>query len=130
MADTLSAVRGNLGRLRTTRHAVLACSAAIVGLAGCAGSGELPSCVARADATVCATRTDGGLTYTAEGLEPGSSLTLSGPAIGTTDIPVGAGGGFDGEVGLLSATGSFAGEITIEATAADGSTMTGTLTFE
>jgi hypothetical protein len=49
---------------------------------------------------------------------------------GTTDIPVGVGGGFDGEVGLLSATGSFAGEITIKATTADGSTMTGTLTFE
>lgn len=79
---------------------------------------------------MCPTRTDGGLTYTAEGLERGSLVTLSGPATGTTDIPVGVGGGFDGEVGLLSATGSFAGEITIKATTADGSTMTGTLTFE
>ncbi len=63
-------------------------------------------------------------------MEPGSSVTLSGPATGTTDIPVGAGGGFDGEVGLLSATVNFTGAITIEATTADGSAMTGTLTFD
>lgn len=68
--------------------------------------------------------------YTASGLEPGSSVTFTEPNIGSNEIAVSESGGLDGNVGLLSASGSYTGTVSVVATATDGTALVGDLTFD
>jgi hypothetical protein len=102
----------------------------VVALLGCSNESNAKQCVSAGDAEVCGTPDGGAVQYTASGLEPGSSVTFTEPGIGTNEIPVSESGGFDGKVGLLSASGSYAGTISVVATAADGTALVGDLTFD
>ena len=104
--------------------------AAVVGLAACSAAADSKECVTSGEAEVCAERDGGGLEYTASGLQPGTVVTFAGPASEPSDVPVSTSGSFDAKVGLLVASGRFAGTVNVEAIAADGTPLTGDLTFE
>lgn len=72
------------------------------------------------------------MTFTAEGLRPGSILTVTNSLTGSTKIPVATTGGLDGEFGIMSATGDLPNGISmsIEAVTEHGSTLTAELAFE
>ena len=68
--------------------------------------------------------------FSASGLKVGSTVTFSTPETGSSEIPVGPSGGFDGNVGLLSASGTFVGTIAVSATTEGGVSLIGNLSFE
>ena len=68
--------------------------------------------------------------FSASGLKVGSTVTFSTPETGSSEIPVGPSGGFDGNVGLLSASGTFVGTISVNATAEGGLSLSGDLSFK
>lgn len=70
------------------------------------------------------------MSYSATGLKPGSTVTLATLEAGSSEIPVAPSGGFDGNVGLLSASGAFVGTITVSATTDGGMSLIGDLSFE
>jgi hypothetical protein len=119
--------------MRGTRISTYCASSILVGvvaLLGCSNESNATQCVSVGDAEVCGTPDGGAVQYTASGLEPGSTVTFTEPSIGTNEIAVSESGGFDGKVGLLSASGSYAGTISVVATAADGTALVGDLTFD
>ena len=97
--------------------------------ATCSGGADSKQCVSAGDAEVCAEPDGGGLVYTASGLKPGTDVTFVVPVIGSNEVAVSPSGGFDTRVGLLSASGSFSGTVDVTATAADGTPLSGILTF-
>ena len=104
----------------------VACSS----LLGCSDGSNAKQCVSSGDASVCAEREGGGVSYSASGLKPGSTVTFATPGTGSSEIPVGPSGAFDGNVGLLSASGTFVGTIAVNATTQGGLSLSGDLTFE
>lgn len=90
-------------------------------------SDEANNCVAEADAEVCG-RVDGGaLTFTGEGLDPGSVVRIEIGEQGPGEFAVSEAGTLvnpPGALGFLSFDGTF-GVITIEAIAADGTRLVG-----
>ena len=119
--------------MRGTRVGTYCVSSILVGvvaLLGCSKESDATQCVSAGDAEVCGTPDGGGVEDTASGLEPGSSVTFTEPNIGSNEIAVSESGGFDGDVGLLSASGSYTGTISVVATAADGTALVGDLTFD
>jgi hypothetical protein len=119
--------------MRGTRIGTYGASSILVGvvaLLGCSSESDAKQCVSVGDAGVCGRPDGGAVEYTASGLEPGSSVTFTEPSIGTNEIAVSESGGFDGKVGLLSASGSYAGTISVVATAVDGTVLVGDLTFD
>ncbi len=107
-----------------------ALAVACTSLLGCSSGSSAKQCVSSGDASVCAERGGGGLRYSATGLEPGSTVTFATPEIGSSEIPIGPSGGFDGNVGLLSASGTFVGTIAVDATTEGGASLRGDLSFE
>lgn len=57
-------------------------------------------------------------------------MTFATPETESSEIPIGPSGGFDGNVGLLSASGAFVGTITVSATTDGGVPLIGDLSFE
>jgi hypothetical protein len=102
----------------------------VVALSSCSNESNAQQCVSAGDAEVCGTPDGGAVKYTASGLEPGSSVTFTERSIGSNEIAVSESGGFDGEVGLLSASGSYVSTISVVATVADGTSLVGDLTFD
>ena len=70
------------------------------------------------------------MSYSGTGLKPGSTVTFATPEIRSSEIPIGPSGGFDGNVGLLSASGTFVGTIAVSATTEGGVSLIGNLSFE
>lgn len=70
------------------------------------------------------------MSYSASGLKPGSTVTFETPETGSSEIPVGPSGGFDGNVGSLSASGTFVGTIAVNATTEGGLSLSGDLSFK
>lgn len=103
---------------------------ACTSLLGCSDASSAKQCVSSGDARVCAERDGGGVLYSASGLKPGSTVTVATPETESSEIPIGPSGGFDGNVGLLSASGAFVGTITVSATTDGGVPLIGDLSFE
>jgi hypothetical protein len=119
--------------MRGTRIGTYCVSSMLVGvpaLLGCSNASNAKQCVSAGDAEVCGTPDGGAVEFTASGLEPGSTVTFTEPRTGSSEIVVSESGGFDGKGGLLSASGSYAGTISVAATAADGTALVGDLTFD
>ncbi len=115
------------------RHVALglgALAVACMSLLGCSAGSSAKQCVSSGDASVCAERDGGGLLYSASGLKPRSTVTFATPEIGSSEIPIGPSGGFDGNLGLLSASGTFVGTIAVNATTEGGASLSGDLSFE
>lgn len=117
-------------RTRRARPLWVAVVAVVAVGAACSGSDGSTRCVDVTDASICAARDDGQVTFTAEGLQPGSVVTVVSTSTGSTEIPVAANGGFDGEFGVMSASGDVRGEFSVEAIAEDGTPFTARLAFE
>ncbi len=124
---------------RWGRAAVLsAVVLAAVGLGAC-GDEAAATCVDQSGATFCLQRQGGsGLAPSAEGLQPGSTLTYAVRGFGPEGQPytstVGQTGRPDktGVIGVISAMEAFdpaAAEVTFTGTAADGTPVTATLSL-
>ncbi len=105
-------------------------------LLGCA-NGDEAACVAAHSARVCAEVSEGRLSFNAEGLEPGSVVRLDLDLEGldrTDEYVVGQDGDLTdfatGTLGYLSFSGNFSGVVEVRATAADGSSLAGSLKID
>lgn len=88
-------------------------------------------------ARVCAEVAEGRLSFTADGLEPGSVVRLDLDLKGfdrTDEYVVGPDGTLtdfaSGALGYLSFSGDFSGVVDVRATAADGSSLAGSLKID
>lgn len=103
--------------------------AAVLGLAlaplGCGSGSEARSCLTEGAGEVCASL-EGGVRVAAEGLEPGSALTVSVVDGPSQTVEVGGDGGI-GTIGFLSAVAPEEATIDLRATAADGAPIAGRL---
>jgi hypothetical protein len=111
-------------------QAVLAGSAALLVMVGC-GSGNSETCISNDVGQVCANGDDGRVTFSGQGLEPGSEIELVGPDETPVMLPVGADGTFDTESGALGFLHVFADtELTFVVSATDdrGDRLEGQLT--
>lgn len=126
---------GSWHHLQMTHRAVVAVGVGAIAVActsllGCSDASSAKRCVSSSDASVCAARDGGRLSFSATGLKPGSTVTFATPETESSRVPIGPSGGFDGNVGLLSASGTFVGTIAINATTAGGVSLSGELSFE
>lgn len=94
--------------------------------AGCSDSGK-SQCVRSGDAEICYVLESAAAgTFSASGLRPGSTLTVSSPLTGESTYPVNDAGTVDGKVGFINGSGESV-ELTVSATAGDGKTIVGTI---
>jgi hypothetical protein len=86
---------------------------------GC-GSDSEAVCVSNDVAEVCA-RSDGGITFSGDGLEPGSEVQMIGPEDQAFTIEVGPDGSFEPEPGNIGViAGAADAELTFAVSAIDG----------
>ena len=107
--------------------AAFVCAVAVSLLpAGCSGS-EKSQCVRSGEAEICYVRESAAAgTFSASGLRPGSTLTVSSPLTGESTYPVNDAGSVDGKVGFINGSGESV-ELTVSATAGGGETIVGTI---
>lgn len=101
---------------------------ALLGVSACSDSMSKETCLRSGSAAVCAT-VNGALR--AEGLQPGSTVTVTTPETGSMEIMVGTDGHLVGSTGLIASTPD-TGTLTvaIRATASDGSDLSGDLLLQ
>jgi hypothetical protein len=99
-------------------------------MSGCFDATRSKECVSTGDSKVCLAVDGGLINVSANGLEPGSTIHFFTPEFGPDEIPVSPRGDLDGQYGFQSDSFRFEGVITVSATAADGTTLTGDVTFD
>ena len=98
---------------------VISGSIAMLALSGC-GSDSEAACVSNDVGEVCA-ESDGGVTFSGDGLEPGSEVQVVGPEDQAFTIEVGPDGSFEPEPGNVGVIGGAAdAQLTFTVSALDG----------
>ena len=102
-----------------------------VAVAGCgASNSHETTCLRSHGARVCAASIRGSVTISADGLEPGSNLTLETAASGADSYKIGDSGTPDGAIGFIAYDVSKPPPtITVTASAANGAPLTGELSL-
>ena len=99
-------------------------------MSGCFDATRSRECVSTGDSRVCLVVDGGLINDSANGLEPGSTIYFFTPEFGPDEIPVSPRGDLDSEYGFQSDSFRFEGVVTVSATAADGTTLTGDVSFD
>jgi hypothetical protein len=99
-------------------------------MSSCFDATRSRECVSTGDSRVCLAVDGGLINVSANGLEPGSTIYFFTPEFGPNEIPVSPRGDLDGKYGFQSDSFRFEGVINVSATAADGTTLTGDVTFD
>jgi hypothetical protein len=116
--------------IRSTRRSLVLALAPLMFVGVACGDSSSTSCVSAGDAEVCAVTSDGSISFTTSGLEPGSELTIDSdpgePATYVVD-PTGSIGS-DGAIGFLSLFAGTEVVFTVSAVATGGQEFGGEIT--